>query len=65
MMTEPQDRPTMQDLAALNRPAAGLECPECGCRDFRVTKTRQGDGVIVRRRECRHCGHRITTFETP
>jgi len=43
---------------------AGLTCRECGCRHFRVIYTRKASGDrIVRRRECRHCGRRITTVE--
>ena len=42
----------------------GLECPRCGCRHFRVIYTRAAwGGRIVRRRECRHCGRRVTTSE--
>lgn len=42
----------------------GLICPKCGCRHFRVLYTRKGHReAIVRRRECRHCGRRITTWE--
>jgi len=42
----------------------GIECPRCGCRHFRVVYTRPAQGGrIVRRRECRHCGRRITTYE--
>ncbi len=59
---KPEQRPTAQNLAA-TRPQGGLECPQCGCRDFRTRKTIRGDGVIQRRRECRHCGHRLTTIE--
>jgi transcriptional regulator NrdR family protein len=41
-----------------------VECPSCGCRHLEVVYTRpRGDGRIVRRRECRHCGRRITTTE--
>jgi len=43
----------------------GLECPRCGCRHFRVLYTRRAiGGRILRRRECRHCGRRVTTYET-
>ena len=42
----------------------GLECRDCGCRDFHVLETRRTDGAILRRRECRHCGRRVTTRET-
>ena len=42
----------------------GLECQGCGCRHFNVLHTRRRpNGVILRRRECRHCGRRITTVE--
>jgi len=44
----------------------GLECPACGCRHFFVIYTRPTPGGrIRRRRECRHCGRRITTYEKP
>lgn len=42
----------------------GLICAKCGCRHFRVIYTRPAWGSILRRRrECRHCGHRMTTTE--
>jgi len=42
----------------------GLECRSCGCKHFRVVYTRPyRGGSVVRRRECRHCGRRITTRE--
>ena len=42
----------------------GLECRGCGSRFFRVVYTRSVAGCrIMRRRECRHCGRRITTWE--
>jgi transcriptional regulator NrdR family protein len=42
----------------------GLECRSCGCRHFRVIYTRAGSqGNLVRRRECRNCGRRFTTWE--
>jgi len=41
-----------------------LECRYCGCRRFRVIYTRAAwGGRIIRRRECRHCGKRLTTWE--
>lgn len=45
-----------------NRPV-GLECRKCGCRHFYVIRTSKRDHKIVRVRECRHCGAKITTFE--
>lgn len=52
-------------------PQRGLECSHCGCRHFRVLYTpaywtgrrRAWGGRIFRRRECRHCGWRMTTYE--
>lgn len=51
------------DSDVSDRPA-GLECPQCGCRHFHVVYTRAfRPGQIIRRRECRHCGRRMTTTE--
>lgn len=43
----------------------GLACPNCGCRDLRVIKTRHNieGSETSRRRVCRHCGTRVTTME--
>lgn len=42
----------------------GLRCRHCGCAHLRVIYTRRGQGErIVRRRECRNCGKRLTTWE--
>lgn len=42
----------------------GLVCQACGCQHFRVVYLqRLTGGVIRRRRECRHCGRRVTTTE--
>ena len=61
-MTEPMPgnaRP--EDTAQEKR---GLECRVCGCRHFRVLYTRAAWGKrVLRRRECRHCGRRVTTYE--
>ncbi|MEA3368728.1 MAG: hypothetical protein U9R68_11515 [Planctomycetota bacterium] len=44
----------------------GLEYRHCGCKHFRVIYTRLAwGGRILRRRECRHCGKRMTTWERP
>jgi transcriptional regulator NrdR family protein len=44
----------------------GLECRGCGCKHFRVVYTRPyRGGRVVRRRECRYCGKRMTTWERP
>lgn len=45
-------------------PRRGLACRQCGCAHFRVLYTRGAlGGRILRRRECRHCGKRMTTYE--
>lgn len=42
----------------------GIVCPRCGCGHFRVIYTRaRWGGRIVRRRECRNCGKRVSTTE--
>jgi len=47
----------------ISQPPRGLECPRCGCGHFEVVKVCQGPGYVRRRRECRHCGRRVTTTE--
>ncbi len=42
----------------------GLQCPDCGCRHFYAVYTRPTPNRrIIRRRQPRHCGRRITTAE--
>jgi transcriptional regulator NrdR family protein len=42
----------------------GLACRKCGHWHFRVIYTRPTwGGRIMRRRQCRHCGKRMTTWE--
>jgi hypothetical protein len=42
----------------------GLRCPKCNCPHLWVVYTRKCErGRIRRRRECRNCQHRITTYE--
>ncbi|MBY4797999.1 transcriptional regulator NrdR [Collinsella sp. AGMB00827] len=40
-------------------------CPRCGASDTRVidSRVREAPNAVKRRRECRSCGHRFTTFE--
>jgi hypothetical protein len=67
-------QPKMADEAANNlandadnRPLnarLGLVCVGCGNGRLKVVYTRHGaNGRIVRRRECKKCGKRITTWE--
>jgi transcriptional regulator NrdR family protein len=42
----------------------GLVCRRCRGRRLRVIYTRAArDGKLVRRRECKNCGTRVTTWE--
>jgi len=41
----------------------GLICRKCGSQRFRVIYTRKAIGKLVRRRACRQCGLRMTTWE--
>jgi transcriptional regulator NrdR family protein len=42
----------------------GLHCRHCGHRQFRVIYTRpRAGGKVVRRRACKCCGRRMTTWE--
>jgi len=55
---------TGKDPIAKRETGKGLECRYCGCRHLFVVYTRPThDGRIMRRRECRHCGKRMTTWE--
>ncbi len=42
-----------------------VECRECGCQHFEVTKTITKEGKVRRRRKCRHCGRPLFTREIP
>lgn len=61
----PDERPTLSDLAAAtDADGRGIRCPDCGCRHFEVVYTRPKEGQkIMRRRECRNCKRRLTTYE--
>lgn len=42
----------------------GLKCPRCECPHVPVIETRETiGGRLRRRRECRHCKRRFTTYE--
>ena len=42
-----------------------MHCPKCGGDDTRVVDSRmqESSNAVKRRRECRSCGYRFTTFE--
>lgn len=58
-------RPSLSDLREETDDSSGLECPKCGCHNFKVSYTRPKQGAIVRRRICRHCGGTLITWERP
>ena len=61
---EDPGKATEKQEEKLGEEKRGIECPKCGCRHFRVLYTRRAwGGRILRRRECRHCGRRLTTYE--
>ncbi|MCA8982376.1 MAG: hypothetical protein R3C12_04385 [Planctomycetaceae bacterium] len=41
----------------------GLLCPRCESVAWETIRTEQHRGEIRRRRQCRSCGHRVTTRE--
>lgn len=54
----------IKDAAGKIEDSRGLECRHCSCRHFRVLYTRAKQrNRIMRRREYRHCGRRMTTWE--
>lgn len=40
-----------------------MMCNKCGCEEWKVTDSRCIGDTIRRRRKCRNCGNRITTYE--
>jgi hypothetical protein len=40
-----------------------MKCPECG-NEALVKDSRENDGDIIRRRECKACGYRFNTVES-
>ncbi|MBI1298198.1 transcriptional repressor NrdR [bacterium] len=40
-----------------------MHCPHCGNEDHKVVDTRDAGDAIRRRRECRNCGQRFTSYE--
>ena len=40
-----------------------MRCPHCGHEEHKVVDTRDTGDAIRRRRECRNCGQRFTSYE--
>lgn len=56
-------RPSLAELAARNSDS-GLACSQCGFRHFwTIRSVPHKNQYVLRRRECRRCGHRFTTRE--
>jgi predicted nucleic-acid-binding Zn-ribbon protein len=59
-------RMTLAEMAAKSAGCNGrLLCPKCGCADFRTYKTIQGQPSTFRYKQCRHCGHKLMTIQSP
>jgi len=55
-----RDRKTGEPLGQKD---VGLVCRRCGCRHFYVVYTEPKKDTIMRRRECRNCQKRVSTYE--
>lgn len=53
-------RRTLEEMAADAAAPSGrpIECPECGCNDFRTYGTPRRH---IRYKSCRNCGHKVVT----
>lgn len=40
-----------------------MNCPKCNACDWKVVDKRDTENLIRRRRQCKNCGARITTYE--
>ena len=64
----PKTRKTLEEMRMESIQAEGggnWKCSKCGCKDFRVTRTWFLASNKKRVRECRNCGHTLTTCEVP
>lgn len=54
---------SLSELAATAQSGGGIECPTCGCRDFRAYRTNryESTSITFRYKQCRHCGHKVLT----
>jgi hypothetical protein len=52
-----------RDKEARGAAATGFPCPRCSAPHTRVVDSRAGEHDIRRRRKCKSCQHRFTTFE--
>jgi DNA-directed RNA polymerase subunit RPC12/RpoP len=59
-MKEPKTLEEMAAAAVIGSDS-GVECPKCGCKDFRVYGGSKGVSSRFHYKACRHCGHKILT----
>ena len=51
-------------MSEVKRTAKGICCPKCGCCHFHTTHTEPfRNGRVRRRKQCRHCGRKMVTYE--
>lgn len=56
------ERKSLREMAIeASGESRGVECPRCGCRDFRVDKTMRLATSTHRWKSCRHCGFGVVT----
>jgi len=55
----------MWGLMSPKRVVTTMDCPDCGDDRTRVVDTDRNPDTVRRRRECRRCGFRFTTYERP
>ena len=55
---------TRKDDKAMGKERAKMRCVHCGGRVYvKATELRKHDVLVYRRRECRKCGRRFSTYE--
>lgn len=58
-------RMSLADMATKAESQTRLTCSGCGCHDFRTYKTIPGHLDTFRYKQCRHCGKKILTAQSP
>ncbi len=56
---------TLAEMAAMSASTDGWQCPQCGCKDWRVVNSHERNGVRKRQRVCRNCEYDLPTIEFP
>ena len=54
----------VSEAGSVSGEARGIRCRSCGSQQLKVVYTcAKPQGLVMRRRECRSCGQRLTTWE--